>query len=1000
MDRSALKDRLHRQGFPVSSGHIREGQLLHGFLVRKITELPGIRCQAIESEHVQSGASLIHLFTPDSENFFSAAFRTPPPDSTGLPHILEHTVLSGSCKYPLKDPFIQLLKTSMVTFMNAFTYPDRTVYPCSSRNRKDFRNLVEVYCDAVLHPRLDRFSFMQEGHHLDFRVSGKSDSGLTVKGVVYNEMKGAYSDPEESMEEHLARALFPDSIYRLDSGGDPEHIPELTYEDFRDFHHRYYHPSNCWFFLYGDIRTEDHFEFLNRSYLSDYQRMEIDTTIDLQPRWNTPRFFEYPLAARQGDGPTEKSSHVSGWLGCPATDARQTLSMHLIDDYLLGNDAAPLKKALIESGLGMGLVCTGYNTDRLETVFTAGLKGIERKDSVEVSRLINDTLACQVQQGLDRERISSSLHRLELASREIGSAWPLRLMDRVYRSWMANGDPLYWLRLDEHLGELADELKSNPDFPGEVMFQQLCSNPHRADITFYPDPELIPGLERAFRNRMDSLEAELTSSRIEEIRHNAESLEEMQSAPDSPEALASLPRLRLDDVSSGCLRLPTDILTPAGIPLLVTDVFCNGLCYFDMRFDLNGLDPGLLPLVPLFCDAVTGMGAGDASYVEMASREASCCAGISAHPSSVCSGGDTGESTSGIHFSSQCLETKLPGMLDVLANRILRTDFRDQGRLEDLIREEAASVESTVLARGNAFAVTRAAAGFSLVASSRETFDGVSSLGFFSRLAAGSVDTESLSEKLEHIRSYILQKMGITCSVACGPDSVSIICDWLSELPSGRGRSAQSSAAGFPITAGRIEGISLPAAVSYLGFSIPGVPFTHPGAPALRFLSRQLSLGYLWDEIRVKRGAYGAGASLNTATGIFSMNSYRDPDIRGTIHTFRGVTDHIVHHMDLSPDSLESGIISTLKELDPPRRPGSAVRTAMFRLITGTGPEELDRYRSRLLALKPDDIHQAVTEILQPAMETGSICVISGREQLEGCCQFLEGLTITDLTDA
>lgn len=983
----------------MSTDDMTEGKLLHGFIVRGVTELPGIRCSAVEAEHMESGARLLHLRTNDRENYFSAGFRTPPPDSTGLPHILEHTVLSGSKKYPLKDPFIQLLKTSMVTFLNAFTYPDRTVYPCSSRNAVDFRNLMEVYCDAVLNPRLDRFSFMQEGHHLDFETPGDTGSGLTVRGIVYNEMKGAYSDPEQIIEEGLIRAIFPDSVYGLDSGGDPDHIPDLTYEVFIDFYRRYYHPSNCWFFLYGDIPTADHLEFLHNGYLSRFARTVVDTRIEYQPRWSEPRRLEAPLPAEQGAGSAGRSSQVTGWLTGSVTDAQLILSMHLLDDYLLGNDAAPLRKALIDSGLGMGLVCSGFSSHRMESVFSAGLRGIETGDSGEVSRLIRDILTDQADRGLDGRSVEASLHRLELSSMEIGSAWPYRLMSRVYRSWMTGGDPLYWLRLDEHLNGLREMLEKKPGCLEGVLSDQLCSNPHRVDMTFYPDTEFTTRREAEFAERMRILKEGMTEEQLTGIAWDTAALEKTQTIPDPPETLALLPRLRLGDVEREPRRLHTETRNPAGIPLLVTDVFNNGLCYLEMSFGIQGLDEDLFPLVPVFCDAVIGMGAEGSDYSEMALREAACCAGISALPTASCSSGSAMVSMPSIQFSTRCLDEKLPQMLDVMTERILRADFSDAKRLSDLIREEAVTVESTVVSRGNRFAVLRAARGLNRSSSLCEHFEGISSLREFSALAGEEETDSTVVGKMERIRSFILGRMDLTCSVVCSPGSLNRIEDWLAAVAASGGDGTTGGTAAEPTrTTGRIEGIALSTSVSYVGLSVPGLPFSHRRAPALRFLSKQLSFGYLWDEIRTKRGAYGAAAAFSPATGTFSLSSYRDPSIIGTIETFNGVLDYIEQRMDLSPATVESGIISTLKDLDPPERPEAASRTALYRHLAGIGLDELRDYRSRLLELTADELRQVSKEVLRPAWEDASVCVISSRELLEDSSGSLGGMVTTGLT--
>jgi Zn-dependent M16 (insulinase) family peptidase len=637
----------------------------------------------------------------------------------------------------------------------------------------------------------------------------------------------------------------------------------------------------------------------------------------------------------------------------------------------------------MDSGIGMSLVCSGFSTQRMESVFSAGLRGMDTADSSAVSDLVLDTLRKVASDGFDARALETSLHRLELSSMEIGRIWPYTLMSRVYRSWMNGGDPLCWLNLDRHLAELHERTEGDPGYLVSVLQEQLCGNLHRVDATFHPDPGLTGRKESELQRKMHALREGMTEEDLERISADASALAEMQSTPDPPGAVALLPRLSLSEVEREPALPSTVRLDPGGIPLLVTDVFSNGVCHIEISLGIEGLDEDLMPLVPLFCDAVIGMGAGDSDWEEMATREAACCGGLSAAPAAICGASDTGSCSPALRFGTRCLERTLPDALDLISDRILRTDFSDRKRLADLIREEASEAESMVVARGNSFAVLRAARGLNRASALREEFEGISSLRVFLDLASGRSADPGLVSDLERIHRFVTDRIDLACSTVCPPSSLYRIEEWLEGMGKAASPAVQA-VTGLPEPGpGSREGIALPVSVSYAGLSVPAIPFTHELAPALRFLTRQLGYGYLWDEIRVRRGAYGAAAVFDTSTGVFSLSSYRDPDTAGTLDTFAGLPDYIENRMDLSAETVEAGVISALKDLDPSDRPGIAVSSAMSRHISRTGPDELRKHWSGLLELSAETVRRASREILRPVWKKAPVCVVSSRDVLE-----------------
>lgn len=979
---------------------LKEGDKRAGFTVSSVTPLPDLCAVAYLLAHEKSGAHLLHLHNEDPENLFTIAFRTPPPDSTGLPHILEHTVLCGSKKYPVKDPFVELLKKSVATFLNAMTYPDKTVYPCASMNEKDFFNITDVYCDAVFHPLITEKHFKQEGHHLDFAEPGNPKSPLTIKGIVYNEMKGALSDLDGIIQHKTGRGIFPDNAYGLESGGDPEAIPDLTYEQFVDFYRSYYHPTNGLIFLYGNIPTERHLAFLDEKYLSGFDRLSIDTAIAPQPQWSAPVHETVPYPVGQNEDGANKAAVVLTFRTNDVTDAVTTLSMHLLSDYLLGNAASPLRRALIDSRLGEELTDSGYAGHQRDTYFSVGLKGTKADRTAAIIDLVLANCSALAKEGFDAKKVEAVFHRLELASREIRPRHPLLLMDRVYRSWLYGADPIASLRLNEHLAALRTRYQKESGFFERLLADMIVDNPHYTALTFVPDPEFIERKEEVFRQRMDRRKAQMSPSELDRIMEEAAELDALQSAPNSPEALATLPRLSVLDVPPEPFELPTVLETAAGRPLLYTDVYTNGIDYLKIALDLTGIDEELIDYLPLYTDALTNMGAAGQDYAAMAEREAACTGGIDA---GVSAGGRADDS----HFvqpfllvTAKALATRLPDMLHVLYDRVLLCDFSDLARLKDVLLQGRIHWHSSIIPSGNQYAALYAARHLSRNCELAERLGGVSQLRMYDRLVAQmDKNPEGIVEKMSRVREFLLARGRATVSFVGESRERTILDEWLKGLYSGmRDEGPQEEKVHFTPALESKEGIATPADVAFVAKTLPAISANHPDAPALLLLSVHLSYGYLWNEVRVKRGAYGVRAGYDSGNGLFSFTSYRDPCVKETLDAFQGVFDHIAKEMDLSAPAVEQAIIGSLKALDQPIRPGQAVGVALSRHIRGDTPELRRLFRKRLLALKGEDIRRAGTELLAPAFETAPTCVISSRERLTAANTTLDGtLSIEDL---
>ena len=968
------------------------GQKLHGFSITSVSPLPDIGSIAYEAEHIKSGARLLHLHSTDPENLFAIGFRTPPIDDSGLPHILEHSVLCGSEKYPIKDPFVELLKTSLATFLNAMTYPDRTIYPCASLNEKDYFNLASVYCDAVFHPLISPWHFKQEGHHFEFAAPADITSPMLIKGIVYNEMKGVYSDLDGIIEREIVKNLFPDNAYGRDYGGRPEAITTLTYDRFKDYHRTWYHPSNSLIFLYGNIPTVRHLAFLDSSCLNRFSRETIDASIADQPAFPAPRgkTITYPIGAhekREG-----KAAVVAAFRAGRNNRPVETLSLHLLSHYLLNNAASPLRKGLIDSKLGEELTDSGYYSHQRDTYFVAGLKGTEGKRAEEILALIRRICSRIANRGMDRGKVEAAFHRLEMSSREVKSMYPLRLMDRAFESWASAGDPLLWMRINRHIEEVRRRYSTRSGYFEGLLRKALVDNCHRVLLTFQADPGYTAGKDETERREMDRVKSLCSEEELEKIARDGAELERLQSTPNTPEALATLPRLTLADVPPRPMILDTAIEKVSGRPFLITEMFSNGLTYIAFSYDLRGLDAADVPYLPLFIDALHGMGAAGVDYATMAEREASCSGGVETDILVSGTVHDPGYVRPLLTVFCKALDRKLPEMLEMLRQRLILCDLTDRGRLKDLVLQGRMARKSRVVQAGSSYAVSFAARGVSENCALNETLKGVTGVRFFDRLADRfDRDHRLIEERLNTIRDHLQNRRRVTVSALGSPESVETVRGWSEGLLEEMRDEVITPTPGWTSPGnGRREGIATPADIAFVARCQPSVAFTHPAAPPLLLLAQHISYGYLWEEVRVKGGAYGSGASYNAGRGTFSFSSYRDPNIAGTLRAYAGVFDYIEKGMDLSPSGVEQAIIGTVKYLDRPVRPEQAVELALLRYLGGKTPEKLQAFRRRLFSLSGNDIRRASAEILRPAFSDSSVCVITSRERLEAANRGME----------
>ena len=521
---------LDQSTFPQPT--LQAGDVLHGFKVLRVKTFTDLRVTAYEIEHDQTGAKVLHLHSFDRENLYAIGFRTPPNDSTGLPHILEHSVLAGSQKYPLKDVFKELMRSTLQTFINAFTYPDKTIYPVASQIKADFYNLARVYTDLVLQPRLLKETFFQEGHHLELLTPGDLSSPLIISGIVYNEMKGAYSSPDSLMYKVIQENLYPDSVYAFDSGGDPDVIPTLTYEQFQNFHRTYYSPTNARFFLYGNIPTTEHLQFLAEM-LAGFDRVKVDSTIQSQPRLTKPRNVSGTYPVGKDESIDHKTMVNIAWMLTENCDYETALFLEIISGLLVGSAASPLRKALIDSGLGEDLTpVSGMEADLKQLIFCVGLRNAKSADTKKIEKLIFDTLRNIVADGFDSELVEGILHQVEFHGKEIvrGSyPYGISLMGSIFQTWLYDGDPLIGLDFPKTIEDVRKRWAADPQIFQKMTQQWLVDNPHRLLAIMEPDPDFSAKKDKSFQDKMNKLKSSLTKEDLTRIDTQAAQLKKFQS---------------------------------------------------------------------------------------------------------------------------------------------------------------------------------------------------------------------------------------------------------------------------------------------------------------------------------------------------------------------------------------------------------------------------------------------------------------------------------------
>ncbi|TVR66958.1 MAG: peptidase M16 [Spirochaetaceae bacterium] len=944
--------------------------------------------------HRASNAQVFHLHNEDPENFFAFAFATLPEDSSGVAHILEHTVLCGSERFPLKDPFLQLLKGSVNTFLNALTYPDKTVYPAASPVRQDLFNMMKVYGDAVFHPQLRREMFAQEGHRLHFDEEGN----LRITGVVYNEMKGNYSSHDSIAAEKCYQSLFPDTIYRHDSGGDPAAIPSLTWDRFSAFHNRYYHPANARIVLYGDIPAEEYLDFLDREFLRSFEKGRTYMVLEEQPRWEKPRLFETTFPAEGAEDLKRSSSVTLNWLLFPVTETRRLLAASVLAEVLVGHSGSPLTKALIDSGLGQDLSPVfGMEADLRDAVFSVGLRGTDPEHREAIEDLVIETLRKLAAEGLDRDLVEGALRRVEFRHRELKSGPNgIRAMNRVLRTWMYGGSPAAALRFSEDLASLRRRIDREPRFLETMIRTLLLENGHRSTVIVRPDPEQSRREQALLTEVLEHRAQRLSPRQREELERENAALEALQEEPDDPKALAKIPFLSLKDIPREVHRIPCETgELPGGATVYRHRVGTNGILYLDLAFDLDLLEPPQEALLNLLGGAFTEIGLPGLSF-DLFNREMALrTGGISAFVTNQTHLKDLNRVRRLFILRLRVLARAWREGAQLFSRLLREIDFSDASRLHQILEEMTQDMIAALVPSGHYFAGLRAGMGLHGLVMLEETMNGITQLDHLREFQREEMPV--LGSKLAALATDLLDPRRLTVNVTGDSAELDEMTGWLPELladlrsrrkttgKGSRGGSRAKKAIGVvvpPSGNGAVrEYLLASAGVSYVAAAFPGVLFGEPLAPAQDVLAHMLRTGLLWEKIRMRGGAYGAFAHSRTAEGLFSFSSYRDPHSARTLEAYREALEELARTA-LPKSTLDLGKVSMLGRELRPLAPREAGFTSFRRHLFGIDDDLRQEARDLLRAVTPRAVKSAAALLLDRFADN-SVAVLGGEAGLE-----------------
>lgn len=945
-------------------------------------ELKEMNSLGVVLRHKKTGARIFLMENDDENKVFCIGFRTPPSDSTGLQHILEHSVLCGSEKFPVKDPFVELVKGSLNTFLNAMTYPDKTVYPVASCNDKDFQNLMDVYMDAVLHPNIYREPkiFMQEGWHYEME---SEDAPITINGVVYNEMKGAFSSPESLLDRSISHALFPDTCYGFESGGDPAQIPALTAEQFLDYHSRFYHPSNSFIYLYGNMDMAEKLTWLDEEYLGKYEFRQVDSGISLQKPFEAPVSQEVPYSITENEE-EEKSAYLSvNTVVGTDLDPKLYVAFQILEYALLDAPGAPLKKALIDAGLGDD-VLGGYESGILQPYFSVIVKNTSLERKGEFLAVVKGVLRKLADQGIDKKSLLAGLNYYEFRYREAdyGSApkgliYGLWCMD----SWLYDGDPMMHLEYQETFDFL--KAAAGEGYFENLIREYLLDNPFEAVVSLAPKKNLTAMEDKALAERLASYKDSLSDGQIKDLVRSTRELKEYQETPSSQEDLKKIPMLRREDIGRECEEIACCKRQIGTVPVLFSSMFTSGIGYISLLFNTNGIPSEDLPYVGLLKSVLGYVDTENYRYEDLTSEIYLNSGGIDFSVTSYVNLKEPENFTGAFIARAKVLYEKADFAFSILAEILTRSRLDDEKRLGEILAETRSRARMRLESTSHSAAVARATSYFSPTSSYNDRTGGIGYYFFLDQICRDYENPENrkaLSEKLRQVCSRLFTRDHLLVSFTADEEGYEKLAAGLDHLTRCLG---ESDGRVYPYVfqpENRNEGFKTASQVNYVARcgSFAGSGFAYTGA--LRILKVILNYDYLWLNLRVQGGAYGCMSGFGRS-GEAYLVSYRDPNLKETNDIYEKIPEYL-RRFTAEERDMTKYVIGAISELDTPLTPSIKGARAVSAYLSGVTREMLQEERLQILEAGQEDIRN-LAGILQAVLDTGSLCVIGNEEQVK-----------------